>query len=208
MSFSAQAADTSGAPTYSTRIVRPAADGWYPERKGSQPRAMAPVLADLSAPWPGAVRSPWPQAVPSERYEPRTGRGIPRLAGKEGWGRCALCGHTIRLRLDGLVGSHKIDGAACAGTGAAPAEPMALASWLPLCTGLTAQGLQTMPVIPGQPYRTQPRGSRFAPRPQIWGAVVREPLYENRLLAALFWGERWCLVSAHRGQVSQVIEDR
>ncbi len=106
----------------STRIVRPAADGWYPERKGPQPKAAAYVMADLSAGWPGAVQSPWPRAIPGEPYEPPAGRGIPRLAGKEGSGRCAACGHTIRLRLDGLTGSHKIDGTPCAGTGAGPAE--------------------------------------------------------------------------------------
>jgi hypothetical protein len=127
---------------YSTRIVRPAADGWYPERKGPQRRAAAPVLADLSASWPGAVKSPWPRAFPSAPYAPPTGRGIPRLAGKDGWGRCSACDHTIRLRLDGLLGSHKIDSIPCSGTGAAPAEPMALASWLPVCTGLTPHGLR------------------------------------------------------------------
>jgi hypothetical protein len=101
---------------YSTRIARPAADGWYPERKGPYPRAAASVPADLSEAWPGDVKSPWPSAVPGELYDPPTGRGVPRLAGKEGWGRCSTCGHTIRLRVDGLIGSHKIAGACCAGT--------------------------------------------------------------------------------------------
>ena len=99
-------------------------------------------MADLSAAWPGAVPSAWPRAVPGEPYEPPIGPGIPRVAGKEGWDRCAVCGHPTRLRLDGLVGSHKIDGAPCGGAGAAPGEPMALASWLPLCTGLTPHGLR------------------------------------------------------------------
>lgn len=127
---------------YSTRIVRPAADGWYPERKGPQPRPAAPVLADLREAWPGAVKPPWPSAVPGEPYEPPSGRGVPRLAGKEGWDRCSACGHTIRLRADGLIGSHKIAGTLCAGTQGAPAEPMALASWLPICSGLTPHGLR------------------------------------------------------------------
>ena len=62
---------------YSTRIVRPAAGGWYPEGKGPQSRAAAPVLADLSEAWPGAAKSPWPSAVPGEPYEPPTPRASP-----------------------------------------------------------------------------------------------------------------------------------
>jgi len=35
---------------YGTRIVRPAADGWYPERQGRYGRPAAPVLVDSTAP--------------------------------------------------------------------------------------------------------------------------------------------------------------
>jgi hypothetical protein len=122
--------------------VRPAADGWYPGRKGTQPRAAVPVLADMSASWPGALKSPWPKAQPGEPYEPPTGRGIPRLAGKEGCGRCGTCARTIRLRLDGLVGSHKVNSIPCAGAGGVPARPIALASWMPVSAGLTPHGLR------------------------------------------------------------------
>ena len=107
-----------------------------------QPRAAAPLLVDLSGPWPGRPLSPWPAARPGEPYQPPTGRGIARLAGKDGSGRCPACGQTIRLLLDGLIGSHKIHGSHCSGMGDVPAEPMALASWLPVCAGLTPHGLR------------------------------------------------------------------
>ncbi len=112
---------------YATRVVRPAADGWYPERKGPHPRPAAPVLADMSAPWPGVPLSPWPPALPGEPYAPPAGRA---------------CGLTIQLRRDGTVVSHKAKGAQCAGTGEQPAEPVPVASWLPLRTGLTPHGLR------------------------------------------------------------------
>jgi len=38
--------------------------------------------------------------------------------------------------------SHKTKGAHCAGTGEKPAEPVPVASWLPLRTGLTPHGLR------------------------------------------------------------------
>jgi integrase len=101
-----------------------------------------PVLVDMSAPWPGAPLPPWPPAVPGEPYAPPTGRGIPRLAGKEGSGRCPACGLTILLRRDGAIVRHKMNGARRAGTGQRPAEPVPVASWLALRTGLTAHGLR------------------------------------------------------------------
>jgi len=127
---------------YATRIIRPAADGWYPERKGPHPRPAMPVLVDMSAPWPGVPLPPWPPALPGEPYAPPTGRGVPRLAGKEGSGRCPACGLTILLRRDGTVVKHKRNGAQCAGTGGWPAGPVPVASWLGLRTGLTAHGLR------------------------------------------------------------------
>jgi integrase len=127
---------------YSTRIVRPAADGWYPERSGARPRAASPVLADLSAAWPGTPQSPWPPAVKGEPFEPPTGWGVPRIAATDDRAQCSACGHSISLRMDGLVGSHQIRGIRCPGVGAAAAEPVALASWLPVRAGLTPHGLR------------------------------------------------------------------
>jgi hypothetical protein len=64
----------------------------------------------------------------------------PGWPAKDGSGRCPACGQKIRFRLDGLIGSHKIDGSQCRGMRNAPAEPIALASWLPVCAGLTPHG--------------------------------------------------------------------
>lgn len=127
---------------YGTRIVRPAADGWYPRREGRYGRPASPVLVDFSAPWPGVPLSPWPPANPGEPYVPPTGRGIPRLAGKDGNGRCPGCNHTIRLRQDGTLIRHKMGTERCIGSGSHPSEPAPLANWLPLRPGLTPHGLR------------------------------------------------------------------
>lgn len=61
---------------FARRFFRPAADGWYAERRGKAARAAAPVLADTAASWPGRViNPPWPAGVDSY---PR-GRGVPVL---------------------------------------------------------------------------------------------------------------------------------
>lgn len=46
------------------------------------------------------------------------------------------------LRQDGTLIRHKIDAKHCAGSGVAPAEPLPIASWLPLRPGLTPHGLR------------------------------------------------------------------
>jgi hypothetical protein len=127
---------------YGARIVRPAADGWYPERQGRYGRPAAPVLVDSSAPWPGVPLSSWPPAIPGEPYAPPVGRGIPRLAGKDGSGRCLVCTRTIQLRQDGTLIRHKIGAERCTGSEEPPGESVSLASWLPLCPGLTPHGLR------------------------------------------------------------------
>jgi hypothetical protein len=127
---------------YGTRVVRPAADGWYPKREGRYGRLAAPVLVDASAPWPGSPLSPWPPAIPGEPYTPPVGRGIPRLAGKDGSGRCPTCNRTIQLRQDGTLIRHKLDGERCAGSGEQPGAGPSLASWPPLRPGLSPHGLR------------------------------------------------------------------
>jgi len=62
---------------YSSRVVRPAADAWYPGREGRYGRPSMPVLVDMRAPWPGVVMPPWLSAVPGESYAPPTGRCDP-----------------------------------------------------------------------------------------------------------------------------------
>jgi hypothetical protein len=126
---------------YSTRIMRPAADGCYPGRSGRYGRPTAPVLIDACAPWPGLpLSSPWPLAVAGVPYTPPTGRGIPRFAGKDGWGRCPACNRTIQVRQDGTLIGHKVCAERCVGSGKRPADPPSLASWLPIRLGLTPHG--------------------------------------------------------------------
>lgn len=65
---------------YSERVIRPAADGWYPARKGIHARPAMPVLVDLAQSWPGKPLVPWPAALPAQvTYEPPTGRGRPAI---------------------------------------------------------------------------------------------------------------------------------
>ncbi|GAA5076496.1 integrase [Thermocatellispora tengchongensis] len=79
-------------------IMRPAADGVYPERKDKRwPRPARPVLADVAVygprpargrpevvaanAWPGVpVHVPWPYAVADEPFVPPRGRGRPDYA--------------------------------------------------------------------------------------------------------------------------------
>jgi hypothetical protein len=125
---------------YSSRIVRPAADAWYPGRDGQYGRPSMPVLVDTTAPWPGVPVPPWPPAVPGQAYEPPTGRGIARLSGREGFGRCAGCARSTQLRQDGTLINHKTGPERCPGSLLPPADLPALANWLPLLTGLTEHG--------------------------------------------------------------------
>jgi hypothetical protein len=129
-------------PNYAARVVRPAADGWYPGRQGRHARDPWPVLVDMSGAWPGRPLPPWPPAQPGVPFTPPAGRGIPRLAGKEGSGRCPACNRTVLLRRDGLVISHKTGNVRCPGSAQEPAEPVPVASWLPLRPGLTPHGLR------------------------------------------------------------------
>ncbi|MCT2587792.1 site-specific integrase [Actinophytocola gossypii] len=67
---------------YGARFFRPAADGVYPERNGTRPRARMPVLVDQAHPWPGKLVPPWPYAdAQMPVYEPPGGRGRPRPGG-------------------------------------------------------------------------------------------------------------------------------
>lgn len=64
---------------YSRRFFRPAADGRFP---ASGRRPAVPVLADVSASWPGLVLPPHPAAVAGESWEPPSGGRQRRPAGR------------------------------------------------------------------------------------------------------------------------------
>lgn len=61
--------------TFARRIMRPAADGWYP---AASKKPATPVLVDATT-QPGRPLVPWPAAVPGEPFTPPTGRGRPRI---------------------------------------------------------------------------------------------------------------------------------
>ncbi len=126
---------------YSSRTVRPAADGWYPARAGPHERPAMPVLADVTGPPPGRPLPPWPPATPAEMFKPPQGRGLRRLTADGKHGRCPACQRSVLLRSDGTLLRHKLDGAPCAGTGHRPQET-AIATWLPVRKGLTPHGLR------------------------------------------------------------------
>ncbi|WP_192809760.1 tyrosine-type recombinase/integrase [Actinomadura rudentiformis] len=124
---------------YSDRVIRPAADGWYPKRAA---RPAMPVLVDAGACWPGRPVPPWPPAVPGEPFSPPTGRGSARLVSGEDRGRCSDCRRTQLLRLDGTLIRHRTGSLECPGSQKPPAEDVPLACWLPLRHGLTPHGLR------------------------------------------------------------------
>lgn len=129
---------------YSERLIRPAADGWYPGREGVRPRPAMPVLVDARVPYPGTPLPPWPAAVPGEPFVPPSGKGRPRLVNRDGIGRCAHCAGSYRLRLDGTVINHRsrdADGR-CPGSQRPPGEDVPVASWAPILPTLTPHGLR------------------------------------------------------------------
>ena len=73
---------------------------------------------------------------------PPTGRGVARFVSSPETARCAACRRALPRRLDGLVISHKSNGDRCPGSGQAPGEDLAVASWTPIIKGLTPHGLR------------------------------------------------------------------
>jgi integrase len=65
---------------YSERVIRPAADGWYPARAGGNPRPKMPVLVDATGAMPGKPLPAWPAVQPGQvDYKPPAGRGRPHI---------------------------------------------------------------------------------------------------------------------------------
>jgi integrase len=127
---------------YAARFFRPAADGWYPPRKGKTPRPAVPVLVAECEAFPGRPVPPWPPAVPGEEFTLPTRQGLTRLVSDRHIGRCPACGRAWPRRVDGTLVAHANGEAGCAGTGQAPAEDVTVASWLPLLPDLTPHGLR------------------------------------------------------------------
>lgn len=67
-----------------------------------------------------------------ESYAAPTGRGVTRLAGRDGFGRCQACARSTQPRQDGTVINHRTGADRCAGSLLPPAEMPALANWPPL----------------------------------------------------------------------------
>ena len=124
---------------YGERFFRPAADGWYPAR-GQRPAA--PVLADVSAAFPGRPVPPWAAEVPGEQFEVPSRRGLTRHASDATTGRCSHCGRAFRRRLAGNLIAHDLGGRPCPGGRQPPAEDVTLANWLPVLPSLTPHGLR------------------------------------------------------------------
>lgn len=138
MSFSAPAGGHFRRSNYSQRFFRPAADGWYLPQNGKAPRPAVPVLVTECDSFPGRSVPPWPAAEPGKDFVPPTGRGLIRLVNDEHTGRCPACSRGWPRRIDGTLIAHAgRQRSRCEGSGQAPAEDTAVASWLPVLPGLT-----------------------------------------------------------------------
>lgn len=71
---------------YSERFFRPAADGWYPGRKGESPWPAAPVLVTNCEVFPGQLVAPWPPATPGDRSGHHRARSAPTSLPKSDMG--------------------------------------------------------------------------------------------------------------------------
>src|SRR5262249_34400316 len=80
--------------------------------------------------------------LPDYAFQPPTGRGVIRLISDARTGRCVVCGRAWPRRMDGTLIAHRAGAGRCEGSGELPAPDVALASWLPVLTGLTPHGLR------------------------------------------------------------------
>ena len=191
---------------YSERFFRPAADGWYPARKGSSPRPAAPVLVTDCELFPGRPVPPWPAAIPGEAFTPPAGRGLVRLVSDQRTGRCPVCRRAWLRRQDGTLIAHADRGSGrCPGSWQQPAEDVALASWLPVLRGLTPHGLrhslQTWMDEDGIPQvlKTERMGHEMPGMHGVYGHV--SPAMRADLKAAL--QDRWEISLRERAQLGQ-----
>jgi hypothetical protein len=190
---------------YSERFVRPAADGWYPARKGKTPRPARPVLVTDCGSFPGRPVPPWPAAIPVEGYTPPVGRGYIRLFNDEHTGRYAACGRAWPRLASGKLTAHAAQNGRCPGSGEDPAKDAEAASWLPVLRGLTPHGLrhglQTWMDEDGIPevLKTERMGHELPGIHGVYGHV--SPAMRATLKTAL--QERWDSALRERAGISR-----
>jgi hypothetical protein len=119
-------------------------------------------------------------------------------------GRCPACGRAWPRRIDGTLIAHAgRDQSRCEGSGQAPAEDLAVASWLPVLRGVTPHGLRhglqtwmdedRIPEV----LKTERMGHEMPGMHGVYGHV--SPAMRTDLKAAL--QARWeldALLAAHR----------
>ncbi|MBP2704481.1 hypothetical protein JOL79_11710 [Microbispora sp. RL4-1S] len=127
---------------FARRFFRPAADGWYPEEGGKAARPAMPVLADVTASWPGV---PLVGAVPAagEPYEVASGmrRRPVKLPVNSRSSRADLVAYAVAQGMPGeearLLGRDQL-----LDRYVRPAAPEAVAAWMPVMKDLTPHGLR------------------------------------------------------------------
>ncbi|MEV4566802.1 hypothetical protein AB0K12_23800 [Nonomuraea sp. NPDC049419] len=124
--------------------LRPAADGWYPERGGKYGRDRKQVLVDASRHWPGVPLAPWPAAEAGKPWErPKL------LLYRQGWGptevnsrstRAELAAHAVAQGADAAIVARMSRGALL--DAYVRPCPDALCSWTPVLPDLTFHGFR------------------------------------------------------------------
>lgn len=118
-----------------------------PEDGSMRPGDLPPFLAQLLAGHlanGGSVKCSCGNTDQRGKLPAANGPRLIRLVNDEHTGRCPACGRAWPRRTDGTLILHPGRGRdRCEGSGQAPAEDMAAASWLPILRGVTRHGLQT-----------------------------------------------------------------
>lgn len=133
---------------WAQRYFNPAADGRYTSPKGQRSPTTKPVLVDAGGVWPGVPLPAWPRAVPGRPFEPPPARGSERrpavlgvnaasskaqlveFAVTQGMARPVAEAMTRKEILAEVVAPHR------------KAASGVVASWLPVCEGLTPHGMR------------------------------------------------------------------
>jgi hypothetical protein len=131
---------------FSRRFFRPAADGCFPEQKGQRPRPATPVLADVSASWPGVVV---PAVLRDGVFVVPSSRGVQRRPDKLGVNSRSKRDELISFAVgrgmplseaSELTREQLLDRFVRASY--RPEDPAWGAMWMPVKQGLTPHGLR------------------------------------------------------------------